>query len=224
MRISILIKLIAGMGVPFALLIWLLIRSQGGIQDIRHETDQTSNVSAQLQSAQDLAHDRMQTLDNLRIENTQLQNVYNNLQRANSDFKNNIARIAATLLENKTFNYTTTLNIEMMNWASDTNTISWATEDSTTNQIIHKLTDKVQQFDAKIQDTISLWSISHPELGKQVQLTQRGYLYWSMRVANVIFIRSAVGELIPEDPEDTRLHIFFSTIEKLKVKLQAMNY
>jgi methyl-accepting chemotaxis protein len=54
------------------------------------------------------------------------------------------------------------------------------------------------------------WQVRHEGLAEALDDLQRTYMYWTLKVANLIFVQSMLGEIVPEEEQDTPLGRFMS--------------
>lgn len=70
------------------------------------------------------------------------------------------------------------------------------------------LTDNHLQLQETVAQLEQLWRPHHDGLSEALEDLKKSQLYWTLKVANLLFIQSSIGELIPEELEDTQLEEF----------------
>ena len=73
---------------------------------------------------------------------------------------------------------------------------------------VRKLADAQQQLHAADERIRALWRPRHDGLAEALDDLKRTQLYWTLSIANMLFIRSSIGELLHENQTDTPFEEF----------------
>ncbi|MBN2645811.1 MAG: HAMP domain-containing protein [Desulfuromonadaceae bacterium] len=76
--------------------------------------------------------------------------------------------------------------------------------------LYHELAEKRAQLAQQIEPIHSRWQARHQGLATALTELKRSQLYWTLKVANMIFVHSTIGELLAEDLADTELEQFMA--------------
>ncbi len=77
-----------------------------------------------------------------------------------------------------------------------------------TAPLLDKLTAESDQRALALDSLQEDWQVRHEGLAESLDDLQRTYVYWALKVANLIFVQSMMGEIVPEEPTDTALARF----------------
>ncbi len=77
-----------------------------------------------------------------------------------------------------------------------------------TAPLLDKLTAESDQLALALDSLQEDWQVRHEGLAESLDDLQRTYVYWALKVANLIFVQSMMGEIVPEEPTDTALARF----------------
>lgn len=74
--------------------------------------------------------------------------------------------------------------------------------------LLDKLSGEHDQLATALETLQEDWQVRHDGLAESLDDLQRTYVYWALKVANLIFVQSMMGEIVPEEPTDTALAQF----------------
>jgi methyl-accepting chemotaxis protein len=75
-------------------------------------------------------------------------------------------------------------------------------------EIFSTLAELREPFVAAGEKIAATWQPRHDDLATALNELKRSQIYWALKVANMIFVQSSIGELIPEELSDTPLESF----------------
>ncbi|PLX91125.1 MAG: hypothetical protein C0620_12080 [Desulfuromonas sp.] len=161
----------------------------------------------------DLADDRVnQALDSATHSQEQAAQIttwLTQLERCEADITSNLLGIEEAFLHNSpTVSLFPNGDDPLDTLLASTNRTRMATAFPETAPLFTRMEALQQQIQAEADQISQIWQPRHEGLSQALNELKRTQLYWTLKVTNMIFIRSSIGELLFEELEDTPLEEF----------------
>jgi len=181
-----------------AVLLLVVIMSSATIYSISDIEQANAHVNNALDSA-----------TSIQQQTGQINHWLNQLERCESDVKNSLLSMEESFLRNKDEVHLFGDQQDPLKlWLSSRERVELTKQFPQTTDLINTLEQLQTQIETNAQKISETWQPRHEGLTQELNKLKRTQIYWALKITNMIFVQSSIGELLFEELEDTPLEEF----------------
>ncbi len=194
-RLAIGWRLAAGFAAVLLLVVIMSSATIYSINDIEQANEQVNNA--------------LDSATSIQQRTGRINTWLNQLERCESDVKNSLLSMEESFLRNEAeARLFEDQQDPLKQWLASQNRTELAQQFPQTAALIGTLEQLQADIETSSQKVSETWHPRHEGLTEALNALKRTQIYWALKITNMIFVQSSIGELLFEELEDTPLEEF----------------